>query len=174
MNTPRRAFYAISGDPVTYGHLWVMGRAVETFDELTVALAVNPDKKYTFTFDERADMIRTAYGTASGRLSTVEIKPDELTVRAAKRAEAQFLVRGVRSTQDFESEMDMAWFNATLERGITTWLLPTPAHLAQTRSSFVKKMVGLEDWETILAAHVPPIVLDYLRTWHAKKKGLAS
>lgn len=166
----KRAFYAISGDPVTYGHLWVMGRAVEVFDKVTVALAVNPDKRYTFSFFERADMIRTAYGSASSRLDIIEIKADELVVRAAKRAEAQFLVRGVRSASDFESEMELAWFNSTLEKDITTWLVPTPAHLALTRSSLVKKIVGLEDWENIVATHVPPVVVAYLKNWHIKRQ----
>lgn len=174
MTTPRHAFYAISGDPVTYGHLWVIARAAETFDILTVALAVNPDKSYTFTFDERADMIRTAYGTASGRVRITEIKADEIAVRAAKRAGAQFLVRGVRSARDFEYEMELSRINSTLERGVTTWMLPTPPHLVDTRSSFVKSMVGLEDWETILESHVPPVVLDYLRKWHGKKKGIST
>ena len=55
-----KAMYAFSGDPITYGHIDIIKRAAKAFDEIVVGIGINPDKKYTFTLEERTEMAKRA------------------------------------------------------------------------------------------------------------------
>lgn len=176
----RTAMYAISGDPITNGHVFVLERAVELFDRVILTLAVNPDKRYTFSLEERkgmADRIVELFSRqwaspqhrAYDRISVAPLGPTEITVKAARRAGAGYLVRGVRDTKDFEYELRMAQFNSQLEPYVQTIFIPTPPYLSVVSSSFVKSLVGLEDWERTVEQYVPLPVLKKLAEWHASK-----
>jgi pantetheine-phosphate adenylyltransferase len=160
------AYYGISGDPLTYGHMHVISKARAMFDSLIVGLAVNPDKNYTFPVEDRAYMIRKA---VSEGMNVVEIPPDRFLVREAKRAGAGFLVRGIRNVTDFHFEMELSHLNSSLERTIQTVWVPTPPDMAIVSSSLVKKTVGLEGWEKFLEDKVPPVVIEYLKEWHERR-----
>lgn len=168
-----KALYALSGDPVTNGHVWVIERALLTFDRLVVAIAENPAKRYTFGLAARATMLKAAVPDPPASLTFTTILPGETTVRVAKQTGATVLVRGVRNAADCAYELSLAHFNAKLEPGVHTVWVPTPAALADVSSSFVKRLVGLDGWEEVVRDLVPPVVLDYLGRWHRQRQSTA-
>src|SRR5215469_6032697 len=106
----RIAFFAGSFDPVTNGHVDVVGKAVNLADRLVVAIGIHPGKTPLFSADDRLAMIEevcTPLARAAGcELSVVTFA--DLVVTAAQRAGATMLVRGVRDATDFDYEMQMA------------------------------------------------------------------
>lgn len=167
----KRGYMALSGDPVTNGHLWVIEKGIALFDELTVALAVNPSKKYRFDFADRVTMLVEALAERgmSFRVAFTSISPDKFTVKEAKNCKADFLLRGVRNAQDFEYEMSLARMNRKLEPSVETILLPTPIEYMDLSSSFVISLVGLENWEEIVSQYVPKSVLNGLLRLHNER-----
>lgn len=163
----RKAFYGLTGDPITNGHLHVITAAANIFDQLVVALAMNPSKKgnHAFDYDARLSMLIEVIKPLKTVCYT-HIRDNEILVRLAKEEKASFLVRGLRNISDFEKEMEIQRFNARFEPSVQTVFIPTPANLADVSSSMVKGLVGLDGWETIVADFVPPIVLEHLKVWH--------
>lgn len=95
-----------SFDPITLGHEDVIQKAIRAFDEVAIAILVNPDREPLFTLDERESMIRAVYG------DRVEVfSYTGMTVEAAKAMGADFLVRGIRDEADLVYETEMADFN---------------------------------------------------------------
>lgn len=165
------ALYALSADPITNGHLWVIQCAARMFSKVMVGIGQNPDKKCVFSIDERFYMTREVI--CQSALSNCEVRclqPDDWTVKVAKDLGHGYLVRGVRNARDFEYEMELANFNRVLEPAVQTVLLPTPPHLSQVSSSFVKGLVGLRDWEDVVSPLVPVGVLDHLVKWQERRK----
>ncbi len=138
----RTAVYPGSFDPVTYGHLDVMSRAAELFDELIVAVLLNPRKSPLFDEHERVEIIRQVIDEelpgAATRVRVAEF--DGLTVEFAQRHGARFIVRGLRAISDFETEMQLAHFNRKLAPGIDTVFLMTALEHAYLSSSLVKEI----------------------------------
>src|SRR6478735_5475633 len=97
-----RAIYAFSGDPITFGHLDIIERAAKIFDELIVAIGVNPSKKYLFTLEERAQMAKAA--TAHIPNSKV-IYFYGLLVDYAYENNISTIIRGLRNSEDFNFEI---------------------------------------------------------------------
>lgn len=162
----KKAVYALSADPITNGHVWIVSNALATFDHVYVYVASNSTKKHTFTINERADLVREVFRLQikEHQLDVKVLFEDEFIVRQAVRQQARFLVRGLRNATDFEYEMQMANFNSTLEPSVSTVFFPTPQHLAGISSTFVKGLVGLQGWEDIAAKYVPEPVLEKLKT----------
>ena len=98
-NNPRIAVFAGSFDPYTIGHDDIARRALKLFDRLVIVVAVNPEKHYMFSAEERLAAIRALYKDEP-RVSVVA--NDGMTVDIAAKVGAQFQVRGERSTIDFE------------------------------------------------------------------------
>lgn len=101
------AIYPGSFDPITNGHLDILKRATDIFDEVIVLVGVNPDKKYNFSPEERVAMIKEA-------VSNPKVKVDStlgLTVKYAKEHGATHLIRGLRAVTDFEYEFQLAAAN---------------------------------------------------------------
>jgi pantetheine-phosphate adenylyltransferase len=137
------AIYPGSFDPVTYGHLDIVARAASVFDRLVVAVLVNPRKSPQLGEDDRIAIIRRVVdeelpADAASRI-TVE-RFDGLTVAAAQRHGAGFVVRGLRAISDFETELQMAHFNRKLAPGIDTVFLMTALEYAYLSSSLVKEI----------------------------------
>jgi pantetheine-phosphate adenylyltransferase len=148
----RLAIYPGSFDPVTYGHLDVMKRAVSIFGQVIVAVADNPSKSYLFSREERTQILREATKGMKG------IKIDSfsgLVTDYARRKKTNVLIRGLRMTSDFEYEFQMALTNRRLAEKIeTVFLMPSErfsflsarllkeaAKLGADVSSFVPKSV---------------------------------
>ncbi len=153
----RIAIYAGSFDPPTNGHLWMMNRGAELFDELVVVLAVNPEKDGFLSMETRRDLLRQLVAELPGRVR-VEVVPQGFLVDFASRIGATHLLRGVRNTIDFEYEKAMARMNARMQPEIQTVFLMPPSELEEISSSMVRGFVGLPGWERWVQACVPPCV----------------
>lgn len=161
----REAIYAGSFDPMTNGHAWVIERAVTLFDELTIAIGENPEKKYFFSAEERKQHIQATLDQIASEACKVhvEIIHNQFLARYAKNKGVSCLVRGVRSEADFSYEYAMATVNRNLEPSVDTIYLMPPPRLAQISSSLVKSMVGPEGWQGLVEAYVPPAVFKALQ-----------
>ena len=152
----RRAVYAGSFDPITNGHLWMIQHASALFDELVVAIGVNPDKKYLFTLEERVSMLRASVSSLKNiRVTSYE---DMFLVHYARQVDAGFIVRGIRNEQDYTYERGMRYVNTELDAQVQSVFLMPPREYAEISSSFVKGLVGPAGWQEIVRNYVPAIV----------------
>ena len=152
----RRAVYAGSFDPITLGHLWMIDQGRALFDELIVAIGINPDKKYLFSLEDRLAMLKETTGAfANVRVASYE---NLFLVHYAQQVGASFILRGIRNEQDYGYERGMRYVNAELDGEIRSVFLIPPRELVEVSSSFVKGLVGPAGWEQILEKYVPPAV----------------
>lgn len=159
---PRIAIYAGSFDPPTNGHLWMIRQGAALFDELVVALAINPDKKGFLDISERRTALETICAAlpANVRVETVQ---HGFLVDFARKAGATYLLRGIRNTIDFEYEKPMARINSRMEAKIQSVFLLPPSELEEVSSSFVRGFVGVPGWERWVKACVPPCVFSLIQ-----------
>lgn len=138
------ALYPGSFDPITFGHLDVIGRAAGMFERLTVGVLVNPRKSPMLELDERVAVIREAIAEVlPTQRDLIEVATfDGLTVDYAQRIGARFIVRGLRAVSDFESELQMAHTNRKLAPDVDTIFLMTALEHAYLSSSLVKEIAG--------------------------------
>lgn len=111
----KKAIYPGSFDPITNGHLDILKRSLEVFDEVTVLVADNPQKKSRFTVEERISMIKDATKGIKG--VTVD-STSGLTVEYAKKHNAKHLVRGLRAVTDYEYEFQLNAANNFIDNSI--------------------------------------------------------
>ena len=157
----KTAVYAGSFDPVTNGHLWIIEQASKIFDKVIVAIGENPEKKYTFSLEDRTEMLHIM----TKNILNVEITyfHNELLVNYAKRVGAQFIVRGIRNYSDYEYEKNMRYINSDLSQDVNIVFLIPPRNYAEVSSSLVKGLVGSIGWEEIAKQYLPQIVLNKLK-----------
>lgn len=150
----RIAVYAGSFDPLTNGHLWMIKQGARMFDELIVAIGDNPDKHYTFSHEERMTMLRVALSD----MPDVRIAEfhNRFLVDFANEHGATFMLRGIRSTQDYEYERVMRHINADMAPKVCTVFLMPPRDTAELSSSMIKGLIGPEGWESQVSRYVPP------------------
>ena len=149
----RTAVYAGSFDPPTNGHMFMIREGARLFDELVVAVGVNPDKKTTFSLETRLSLLReVTAGLENVRVDSFENK---FLIRYAASVGAGYILRGVRNSTDFGYEQTMRHVNGDLEPGVTSVFLIPPRELAETSSSFVKGLVGPEGWREVVRTFVP-------------------
>jgi pantetheine-phosphate adenylyltransferase len=123
-------------DPITNGHLDIVNRALNLFDKVIIALAINPGKAPMFTLQERTGMIRACYPDTHSR---VEIEPvSGLLVNFAKKKRAKAIVRGLRAVSDFDYEFQLALMNRKLEREVETIFLMSGLRWIYISSSIIK------------------------------------
>ncbi len=137
------AIYPGSFDPVTLGHLSVLARAAQLFDELHVLVVHNPDKSAKFSAPEREALIRESIAELgiAGAVSVSSVESG-LMVDAAKRLQASAIVKGFRTAGDIEYEIPMAQVNRDLS-GIETVFLPSEPGYGYVSSSLVKQVSAL-------------------------------
>ena len=156
----RIAVYAGSFDPITSGHIWMIERGAMLFDELVVAIGTNPDKHYTFSVEERLEMLHEAVDeSAQVRIDHFH---NQFLVNYAKSIGAQFILRGIRSEHDYAYERGMRHINSDLCPDIVTVFLIPPREIAEVSSSFVKGLIGPEGWEEIVRPYVPASVYKHI------------
>lgn len=166
-----RAVYAGSFDMPTKGHEHVIGQALRLFDHLTIAVANNPDKRHRWSLNTRQAMLRTimeSVGSVNADRWTITDIGNQLLVDWADKNEQTHLVRGIRNMADFEYERGMAALNRRFQPEIETVFLMPPVELAETSSSLVKGLIGLDGWELSVLGHLP---LGVLALVLAKPKG---
>jgi pantetheine-phosphate adenylyltransferase len=136
------ALYPGSFDPITFGHIDVIGRAATIFDRVVVGVLINPKKSPLLSLDERIAVIRQAIDEELPDLaSRIAVDGfDGLTVDFALKIGAGFIVRGLRAVSDFESELQMAHTNRKLAPGVDTIFFMTALEHAYLSSSLVKEI----------------------------------
>ncbi|MBQ4006087.1 MAG: pantetheine-phosphate adenylyltransferase [Muribaculaceae bacterium] len=134
----RVALFPGSFDPFTRGHESIVRRALPLFDELIIAVGVNPTKRAFMDAETRMRFIREVMADEP-RVRVISY--EGLTVDIARECGARFLLRGVRMIQDFENEMHMAEVNRQLS-GIETVLLYTLPEDSHISSSIVRELAG--------------------------------
>jgi pantetheine-phosphate adenylyltransferase len=142
---PRIALYAGSFDPVTNGHLDVVSQAVGLCDRLVVAIGVHPGKAPLFPVEERLAMVREVFEpVAKGAQCELECTTfDDLTVTAAKRANATILIRGLRDGTDLDYEMQIAGMNGTMAPQIRTVFLPASPTVRPITATLVRQIAKM-------------------------------
>ena len=137
------AVYPGSFDPITNGHLDVIGRAAGVFDRVVVAVLANPRKQPLLATDDRVAVIRAALAETGLPGDRVVVDTfDGLTVDFCRRAGASFIVRGLRAISDFETEMQLAHNNRRLAPGVDTVFFMTAVEHGYVSSSLVKEIAG--------------------------------
>ena len=135
----RRAVCPGSFDPITNGHLDIIGRAASLFDEVVVATGVNPSKTRMFDPEERIEMLREAVAP----WSNVTVSGfSGLIVDFCREIDAVAIVKGLRGATDYEYELPMAQMNRHLT-GVETVFLPGAVGNAFVSSSLIKEVAGL-------------------------------
>jgi len=134
------AVYPGSFDPITNGHLDIIHRGLEVFDELIVAVARNSEKKALFSNEERLQMIQEAVGENPRlRVDTFE----GLLVDYVVAQKARVILRGLRAVSDFEYEFQIAQMNHTVREEVETLFMMTSVPYGYLSSSIVKEVAAL-------------------------------
>lgn len=153
-----KALYAGSFDPLTLGHLDIIERAANIFDEVVIGVVINLEKKTMFTFEERMDMINEAVK----HIDNVSVDMcDGLLADYVNNNEFNVVVRGLRGMSDFDSEQQMAQLHQHLYNDKTeTVFLISDAKYAFISSTMAKQVISLGGDGSYL---VPPCVLDKMK-----------
>ena len=138
----KTAIYPGSFDPVTYGHLDIIKRAAEIFDELTVSVLNNKQKTPLFSVEERVNILREA----TKDIPNIKVESfSGLLVDYAKSRNVHVVIRGLRAITDFEYELQNAQTNALLSKGaLDTVFLTTKLEYAYLSSSSVKEIASFK------------------------------
>ena len=148
----KKAIYPGSFDPVTYGHIDIIERAADIFDELIVAVLNNSAKQPLFSIDERVNILQEVLkGIPNIRILSYE----GLLVDFAMECTANVIVRGLRAVTDFEYELQLAQTNSVLNEGVDTIFLTTSLKYAYLSSSTVREVAS---YGGDIAKFVPPLV----------------
>ncbi|PKA83562.1 phosphopantetheine adenylyltransferase [Ulvibacter sp. MAR_2010_11] len=119
----KRAVFPGSFDPITLGHVDIVKRALPLFDEIIIAIGVNADKKYLFSLEERLQFIETTFASEK----SIKVKTyTGLTAVFCETEKAQFILRGLRNTTDFNYEQAIAQTNFEMTGIETVFLVSTP------------------------------------------------
>ena len=133
----RKAVFPGSFDPFTLGHLDILKRSLSLFDQITVGVGRNNQKKTMFSEDERIEFIKNCFKDES-RVKVMSYQG--LTIDFCKKVGANFIVRGIRNNGDFEFEKAIARTNRKLSKIETVFLL-TSAKTSFISSSIVRELI---------------------------------
>ena len=134
----RIAIFPGSFDPFTIGHASIVRRGLEMFDKIVIGVGYNTNKRSFLTPEERVEAIEKVYASEA-RVKVVAYA--DLTADLARREQAGFVLRGIRSVKDFEYERDIASINNRLS-GVETVLLFTEPHYADVSSTIVRELLA--------------------------------
>jgi len=152
-----KAAFPGSFDPPTSGHINIIRRAASVFEELVIVIAENRQKKYLFSAEERAEMMKELVKDLKNVSVTV---CDCLIVDFLKKEGIKILVRGVRGVEDFSYEFDISMMNRTLGPDIETIFMTTDPEFLVIRSSSIKELAS---FNADLHGMVPPLVAKALK-----------
>lgn len=154
---PSIVVYPGTFDPITNGHIDLVGRACRLFDKVVVAVAASPRKKPLFSLEERVALCREVLT----KFNNVEVHGfDCLLAQIVKQHGAYGVVRGIRAVSDFEYEFQLANMNRALEPEMESLFLTPAEHLSFISSSLVKEIASLDG---DVSKFVPPKVKEALR-----------
>jgi len=153
----RKVIYPGTFDPVTYGHIDVIKRAIELFDAVVVTVAINPGKAPLFSIEERVNMLKESLKEFQNVTVT---SFDGLVVDHAKNVGAQGIIRGLRAVSDFEYEFQMALMNRKLASNIATVFLMPHEKFTYLNSTIIRNLANLK---SDVSDFVPPVVMEALK-----------
>jgi pantetheine-phosphate adenylyltransferase len=164
---PRTALYAGSFDPVTNGHLDVVGHAVRLADKLVIAIGVHPGKAPLFSPDERLAMLEETCPplARAAKCELACVTFSDLVVTAAQKAGATILIRGLRDGTDLDYEMQMAGMNQAMTPGVQTVFLPASPLVRPITATLVRQIAGMGG---DVSAFVPATVAAQLKKKFAR------
>ncbi len=150
--------YPGSFDPITYGHIDIVKRALKIFDKLYILVSVNPNKQTLFDKDTRIDMITRSL---NGHMDNIEVRTSsDLTVKHAKKLGATHIVRGLRALTDFEFEFQMTHANRVLDRSVDSIFFMTDNRYSFLSSTAIKEIARFDG---DLSTFAPPFIVEKLR-----------
>lgn len=156
------AIYPGSFDPVTLGHLDIIRRSANIFDELIVGILVNNSKKPMFTMEERLEMLTELVKD----IPNVRVKTFEgMTIDFARANNAKVMIRGLRVISDYESEMQIAQVNRSIAPDIETMFLATGLEYSFLSSTIAKEIAM---YDAGVEKFVPPIVVSKFKEKYNK------
>ncbi len=133
----KKAIYPGSFDPVSNGHIDIIERIARLFETIFVVVAVNPNKHYVFTADERVEMLKKA--TTHIKNVVIE-KSDLILVDYVRQKEEGVIIRGVRNVNDYQNEITMFQFNHTSDPNIETLVMFPSSHNLFISASYIKEL----------------------------------
>jgi len=158
MSKPRVGVYPGTFDPVTNGHVDIIGRAIRVVDQLIIAVAANPGKDPLFSMHERVEMLQEQVALMrNGDGTKIEVCPfDKLLMNFVEELGATIILRGLRAISDFEYEFQMAGMNTRLNPKVETVFLMASERQQFIASRFVKEVARLGG---DISSFVPPQVV---------------
>jgi len=157
----RRAIFPGSFDPVTNGHLDIIQRGCKLFDEIIVAILVNPEKTGFFSLDERSEILTEVLRTIDRGDCKVSVESFAgLLVQYAADRESHAIVRGIRAISDYEYELQMALMNRRLQPRLETVFMMPAEEYSYVSSRLVKEVFHLG---APIDGLVPPLVEERMR-----------
>jgi pantetheine-phosphate adenylyltransferase len=165
-------------DPITNGHMWVIGEARSLAEEVTIFLSENSLKKPQFPAEERKRIIELSAAEKGWSNVHVVVVKGDYTARVAKKRGIDYLIRGIRNTSDFDYENLIQQTNVDVLHGSKTIFVMPPRDLGSVSSSFVRTLEGPVGWHWTMKKFVPgpayrAWILDWLRKdweslWHSQ------
>ena len=140
------AIYPGTFDPITYGHIDVIKKALKIFDKIIVAVSEVSDKNYLFSLDERISIVNKALFSdlKLNKKKILVVSFGSLTTDLCKKYKSNIILRGLRAVSDFEYEFQLAGMNRKLNRNIETIFLMSDVENQIISSKFVKEIVKLK------------------------------
>jgi pantetheine-phosphate adenylyltransferase len=134
----KKAIFPGTFDPFTNGHLDIVNRGLKLFDEIVVAIGVNSGKNHLFTLEERTEWLEELFANDS-RVSVIHY--EGLTATFAESIGAQFILRGLRTTQDFTYEQQIAYVNEDLTETVQSVFVISDQKNASVSSTIVRDLI---------------------------------
>lgn len=132
------AIFPGSFDPITIGHVDIVKRAIPLFDEIIIAIGINTQKKYLFTLEQRIEWIQKVFKDHP----SVKVESyTGLTVNYCKERGAKYILRGIRSSADFEYEKTIAQLNHMMMPELDTFLILSSPELSAISSTIVREII---------------------------------
>ena len=139
------AIYPGTFDPITYGHIDVIQKALKLFDKIVVGVSNVNNKSYLFSSEERIDIVNKALfeDLKLSKKKIVVVSFNSLTTDLCKKYKSNIILRGLRAVSDFEYEFQLAGMNRKLNNNIETIFLMSDVENQIISSKFVKEIVKL-------------------------------
>ena len=141
----KNAVYPGTFDPITFGHIDVIKKALKLFDKVVVAVSDGTNKNYLFNADERIDIVKKAlfFDLKFDKKKIKIVSFKSLTTQLCKKYRSNIILRGLRAVSDFEYEFQLAGMNRKLNNNIETIFLMSDVENQIISSNFVKEIVKL-------------------------------
>lgn len=156
---PTIAIYPGTFDPITMGHMDIIHRALNLFDRVIIAIAINPGKTPLFTIEERIEMIQKCFPEEHPRIEIAAVSG--LIVNFAMQHGAKAIIRGLRAVSDFDYELQLALMNRKLEREVDTIFLMPAFRWIYISSTIIKDAARYGgDVSELVPPHVNQLLKD--------------